>query len=458
MEVIEKQFRRQQEYFNEIRNISIESRISALKKLKSGLKKYESDIELALKSDLGKPAFEAFTAEIGFLYLSINYTVKHLRKWAKVRRVRSEMAQVVGTSHIYPSAYGIVLIIGPFNYPVQLLLEPLIGAIAGGNVAVLKPSELTPNVEIVMKRLMTELFDDRYVSVVTGNAKVSASLLSLPFDYIFFTGSVRVGKLVMQKASEHLTPLTLELGGKSPVIVDESANLILAAKRVVWGKFINAGQTCVAPDYVLVQESVYESFLNEVQKVIQQYYSESPKDSPDFGRIVSREHCARLARLIADNQVKIVVGGEVDVTLRYVEPTVFKEVTLADSLMEEELFGPLLPTMIYRSIEDIDQYLQAHPKPLALYIFSNNRTFSELILRRYSFGGGCVNDTITHVGSFKLPFGGVGPSGIGRYHGEASFKTFTYEKAIVKRSTRVSTSWLLPPYKNKLNLIKKVIK
>jgi len=452
------QFELQQNYFRQQGEVPVEIRIAMLRKLKQVLKQREEEIQSALYTDLGKPAFEAFTAEIGFLYLSINHTLKHLRKWARVRRVRSELAQWVGTSHVYPSAYGVVLIIGPFNYPVQLLLEPLIGAIAGGNVVMLKPSELTPNVEALMVKLIGEVFDPNYVSVVTGDVQVSKALLSLPFDYIFFTGSVPVGKIVMEKASQHLTPVTLELGGKSPVIVDASANLALAAKRIVWGKFINAGQTCVAPDYVLVHDSVYERFLEEVQHVLEQFYGKDPQVSPDFGRIVNQSHTKRLNQLIEENQTKIFVGGQVDLENCYVAPTVFKNVTLTDSLMEAELFGPLLPTMAYHNSDEIDAYLQAHPKPLAFYVFAENKQTSEELLRRYSFGGGCVNDTISHVASFGLPFGGVGPSGIGRYRGEASFKTFTYEKAIVKRSTKIVTSLLFPPYKKRLDLIKRFIK
>lgn len=452
------QLLRHQTYFNQQGGISVVKRIEALKQLKFSLKKYEAALEAALKLDLGKNSFESYSTEIGFVYSSINYTLKHLKKWAKVRKVPSEVAQMVGKSYIYPSAYGVVLIIGPFNYPVQLLLEPLIGAIAGGNVAVLKPSELTPHVEAVIVDLIKEAFDEQFVSVVTGDSHVNSALLDLPFDYIFFTGSVRVGKIVMEKAAKHLTPITLELGGKSPVIVDESADLKLAAKRIAWGKFMNAGQTCVAPDYVMVHESVYESFLTCMKEVVTAFYGVRVKESADFGRIVTQQHTTRLATLLEASRDKLIIGGEVDLEERYIGPSVFKNITLDDVLMEDELFGPLLPTMPYQDFSDIQRYLQAHPKPLALYVFSENKSFSEKVLTNFAFGGGCVNDTITHVASTYLPFGGVGPSGMGRYHGEASFKTFTYEKAIVKRSTKVKLNLVFPPYKNRVNLIKKVMK
>lgn len=448
-----------QEYF-EYRGgaIPVSERIESLKRLKQALKKYETELEQALWNDLGKNAFEAYSTEIGFIYSSIDYTLKHLKKWVRPKRVKSEAAQMIGKASIIKSPYGVVLIIGPFNYPVQLLLEPLIGAIAGGNVAVLKPSEFTPHVEAVLVRLIQETFDPGYVSIVTGDYTVNSALLELPFDYIFFTGSVKVGKIVMEKASHHLIPITLELGGKSPVIVDETANLKLAAKRIAWGKFMNAGQTCVAPDYVMIHHTVYEPFLEELNQVIQSFYGTNIQSNCEFGRIVTTRHTERLAHLIEENKNQIIIGGQVDLADRFIAPTVFKDVTLNSSLMEDELFGPLLPTMPYQAIEDIKQSLKAHPKPLAFYVFSENKAFSQRLVNQFSFGGGCINDTITHVASSRLPFGGVGPSGMGRYHGEASFKTFTYEKSIVERSTRISINLVFPPYKQKIKLIKKVMK
>ncbi len=455
---LSKQLKRQQLYLHEQGPLSIKQRIETLIRLKQSIKQYEAQLEGALKQDLGKSSFESYTSEIGFIYSSIDYTVKHLKQWARPRRVKSDMAQLIGTSSVSPSAYGVVLIIGPFNYPVQLLIEPLIGAIAGGNGVILKPSELTPTVEKVLVSLIESTFSNEYVSIVTGGVEVNQQLLELPFDYIFFTGSVRVGKIVMQKASQHLIPITLELGGKSPVIIDETANLKLAAKRIAWGKFMNNGQTCVAPDYVLVHQSVYDAFLTELTKVIVEFYGDNPMYSEDYGRIVTASHTKRLAQLIEENERNMVFGGEYNIEERYIAPTVFRGVQLDDSLMEEELFGPLLPTMSYQTLDEIDACLAKHAKPLAFYVFSERQTFVNQLLNRYAFGGGCVNDVVTHVASNYLPFGGVGSSGMGRYHGKSSFETFTYEKSIVKRSTRVHVPLVFPPYRNRLKWIKKIMK
>ena len=455
---LQKQLLQHQEYFKKTGGIPLPQRVEYLKKLRQAIQIFEPQIEDALKKDLGKPAMEAFTTEIGFLYMSIRHTLAHLNKWARVKKVKSELAQLPGRSYIYPSPYGVALIIGPFNYPVQLLIEPLIAALAGGNVALLKPSELTPHVEKVMKKLIESTFPPEYVTVATGGPEVSIALLELPFDYIFFTGSVRVGKLVMEKASHRLTPLTLELGGKSPVIIEKTANLRHAARRIAWGKFMNAGQTCVAPDYILVEESVYEPFLNELKKAIQAFYGENPQNSSDFGRMVTQRHAERMAGFIQSHQEKVIHGGTFDIKDKYIAPTVFKDISLVDSLMEDELFGSLLPTASFTQLSQIEEWLAAHPKPLAFYVFSENKRWAEQLLRKLTFGGGCLNDTISHVASFNLPFGGVGPSGMGRYHGEAGFKTFTYEKAIVKRPSKVPVNLLFPPYKGKVKWLKKLIK
>ena len=458
MTYLKKQLAKQQKYFSQQGEIPLAKRVQALHRLKKGLQKFERPLLDALQSDLGKSEMEGYSTEVGFLYLSLNHALKNIQSWARPQRVKNDIAQQPGRSYIYPAAYGTVLIIGPFNYPVQLLLEPLIGAIAGGNTAILKPSELTSNVEAVLVRLIQEVFDDAYVSIVTGGLEVSQELLELPFDQIFFTGSVQVGKIVMEKASRHLTPVLLELGGKSPVIVDKTANLKHAAQKIAWGKFINAGQTCVAPDYVLVEAPVYEQFLKEIQIAIRRFYGPDPQSSPDFGRIVNERHLSRLQTLIEDNKGKLITGGQWEMESRYVAPTVFRDVPADSSLMTDELFGPLLPTMPYKTLADIDGFLAQHPKPLALYVFTENNRFSEKIIRRYPFGGGCVNDTISHVASAHLPFGGVGTSGMGRYHGKYSFDAFTYPKAIVKRSSKIPITFLFPPYKNKAALIRRIIK
>lgn len=448
----------QKEYLREIENISINSRVESLKKLKSAIKKYEIDIINALHEDLGKSEFEAYTTEVGFIYSSINYALKNIKRWNKVRKVKNDIAQLPGKSYIYNCPYGSVLIIGPYNYPFQLTIEPLIGAIVGGNTAVLKPSEFTPMVEKVIVKIIKEAFEEQYINVVTGDYTVNSELLDLPFDYIFFTGSVNVGKIVMEKASKHLTPITLELGGKSPVIVDSTAKLDIATKRIIWGKFSNAGQTCVAPDYILVQEEIYNEFIEKCKNRIREFYSENVKQNEDYGRIVNDRHMKRLSNILEKDKSKILFGGELDFKSRYISPTILGDVNHNDEVMKDEIFGPIMPVIKYKDMKDIEYYLKKYEKPLALYVFSEDKAFSEKIINKFAFGGGCVNDTISHVASLYLPFGGVGKSGIGKYHGYSSFKTFTYEKAIVKRSSKIDVKLIFPPYNKKIDLIKKVMK
>jgi len=448
----------QKQYLDRVQTIDVAMRIAKLQLLKETIKKQENNIMEALKKDLGKSNFEAFLNEIGFLYKSIDHTKKNLKKWVRPKKIKNDIAQIFGKSLVYPSHYGVVLIIGPYNYPFQLLIEPLIGAIAGGNTAVLKPSEFTPNVEKVIIEIIEAVFERNYVSVVTGDHQVNSALLDLPFDYIFFTGSVPVGKIVMEKASKHLIPVTLELGGKSPVIVHNSANLKIAAKRILWGKLINAGQTCIAPDYVMAHEDIVDELCEVFRKTILEFYGEDPIHSKDFGRIINEKHMNRLAAILEHDREKIIFGGDLHRAERFIAPTLLKDITLEDMSMKEELFGPILPIMSYRTMDDIKTCIAANPKPLALYVFSEDASFSEDIITRFSFGGGCVNDTILHVASNYLPFGGVGTSGIGRYHGKSSFHTFTYEKSIVKRSSKIDMTLLFPPYKNKFNLVKKLIR
>lgn len=448
----------QKQYKKKLGNITIDSRIKALQNLKTSIKKYELEIINALHQDLGKSQFEAFTTEVGFIYKSINYTLKNIKKWNKVRNIKNDAAQLPGKSCVYNSPYGSVLIIGPYNYPFQLTIEPLIGAIAGGNTALLKPSEFTPKIEEVLVKIIKETFDRGYIDIVTGDYQVNSQLLDLPFDYIFFTGSVNVGKIVMEKASKHLTPITLELGGKSPVIIHPSAKIDIASKRIAWGKFSNAGQTCVAPDYILVHEDVYEEFIEKSKLAVREFYNENIKENHDYGRIVNDRHMKRLCNIIEKDSSKILLGGEIDFESKFISPTILGNVTHLDESMKDEIFGPIMPVIKYRDLNDIEFYLNKYEKPLALYVFSEDNAFSEDIINRFAFGGGCINDTISHVASLYLPFGGVGKSGIGRYHGYSSFKTFTYEKAIVKKSTKFNLSLVFPPYKNKINLMKKIMK
>ena len=450
--------KRQRNYLSSIGIIDVTDRIENLKKLKNSIKKYENNIINALNIDLGKPEFEAYSNEVGFVYSTIDYFIKNLKSWTKVKKVKNDAAQIPGKSYIYKSHYGAVLIIGPYNYPFQLLIEPLIGAISGGNTVILKPSEYATKTEAIVEKIIKETFDEKYIAVVTGDYKVNSQLLDLEFDYIFFTGSVNVGKIVMEKASKHLTPVTLELGGKSPVIVDNTANLKVSAKRILWGKLTNAGQTCVAPDYILAHEDIYEELIKEFEKVIIEFYGQDIINSKDFGRIINDRHMNRLNAILERDKNKITFGGEVDFEKRYISPTIIRDVTLEDAVMNEEIFGPIIPVIKYKNMEDIKYYISHHKNPLALYVFSEDENFFEDIINRFSFGGGCVNDTISHVASAYLPFGGIGSSGMGNYHGKASFDTFTHTKSIVKKSTKIDLKLVFPPYKDKIKLIKKVMK
>lgn len=438
--------------------IKVEERIKQLNALKTTIQKYELEIIEALNKDLGKSEFEGFSTEIGLIYRSINHTLKNIKKWNKRKVVENDLAQMPGKSYIYHCAYGSVLIIGPYNYPFQLTIEPLIGAIAGGNTAVIKPSEFTPNVEKVLVKIIKETFDSNYVDIVTGDYTVNSKLLDLNFDYIFFTGSVNVGKIVMEKASKNLIPVTLELGGKSPVIVDKTANLDISVGRIIWGKFSNSGQTCVAPDYILVHEDIYDKFIKKCMTKIKEFYGINAQLSKDYSRIVNERHMNRLKNILDMDKEKIVYGGNIDMKDRYIEPTIIGNVNFKDACMEDEIFGPIMPVIKYKDINHIKFYLKKYEKPLALYVFSQDKHFSEYIINNFTFGGGCINDTLSHVASLNLPFGGVGTSGMGRYHGESSFKTFTYEKAIVKKDTKIDIKLAFPPYKNKIKLIKKLMK
>lgn len=449
---------KQRKYLCDVGTIDVNTRIENLKKLKNVIKKYEEEIIDALNKDLGKHIFESYSNEVGFVYGSINYSIKNIKNWAKIRKVKNDAAQLPGKSYIYKSHYGAVLIIGPYNYPFQLLIEPLIGAICGGNTVVLKPSEYATHTENIIAKIIKETFDEKYIAVVTGDYKVNSKLLDLQFDYIFFTGSVSVGKIVMEKASKHLTPVTLELGGKSPVIVHNTADLRISAKRIMWGKLINAGQTCVAPDYVLAHEDIYEDLIKEFIKVTKEFYGEDIINNKDFGRIINERHMDRLSNILNHDKEKIVFGGNMDLEKKYISPTILKDVTLEDMVMSEELFGPILPVIKYKDMEDIKYYISKNKNPLALYVFSEDSNFSEDVITRFTFGGGCVNDTISHVASTYLPFGGIGTSGMGNYHGKASFDTFTHDKSIVKKSTKIDIKLVFPPYKNKVNLIKKIMR
>ena len=410
----------------------------------------------ALQQDLSKSAYEGYMTEVGIVLDEIRFIKKHLLKWAKARRVRTHLFQFPGSSYIYPEPYGVSLIISPWNYPFQLVIGPLIGSMAAGNCSVVKPSEYAPHTAQVFKEIISDNFDPGYIAVVEGEAAVSRALLDENFDYIFFTGSVAVGKAVMQAAAGHLTPFTLELGGKSPCIVDRDVDLDVTAKRICSGKFINAGQTCIAPDYLLVHQEIKIKLLDRMKFFIDQFYGSDPQQSEDYPRIVNEKHFLRLVQLMNDG--KIVTGGQTDRRNLYIAPTIIDDIAWDDSVMQDEIFGPILPVLTYNKLSDAISRIKELPKPLAFYYFSNNRQNSEQIIKDASFGGGCINDTLLHFANPHLPFGGTGYSGIGSYHGKKSFDTFSHQKSILKRSFRLDAPLRYPPYGNKLKILEKIMR
>jgi len=416
----------------------------------------ENEIIQALYDDFKKPAFEAVLSETSYVILELKDTIKNLKKWAKPKRVFPTILNFPSTDYIYKEPYGKVLIIAPWNYPFQLALCPLISAVAAGNQVVLKPSELTPKTSEIIHKIITKVFDKNHVAVVEGGVEVSQQLLSERWDYIFFTGSVPVGKIVAKAAAVNLTPVTLELGGKSPCIIDETANLKLAAKRIVWGKFINAGQTCIAPDYILIQKDMKSHFVTYLKEEITKAYGVNPSESPDFARIVNVKNWQRLVNMIEPK--KVVFGGQSNIKDCYIAPTLVEETSLESDLMKDEIFGPILPILTYEKETEIETVMSKYEKPLALYVFTENKVFSKHIIQKYSFGGGCVNDTIIHILNNRLPFGGVGHSGIGAYHGRLSFDTFSHKKSIVKKANWLDLPMRYAPYNDKLQTIKKLLK
>jgi aldehyde dehydrogenase (NAD+) len=448
---------KQSQFFRSGKTLPRSFRTERLRALHAAVAKHEHELLDALRADLGRAHAESYFAEVGFVLSEITYALRHLGSW--MRRRTSWSPLVVGPSRSYVTAQplGLNLIIAPWNYPVHLSLAPLTGAIAAGNVAVVKPSELTPAASGLIARIVTETFDEAHVAVVEGDVSVSQRLLSLRWDHIFFTGSTRVGKIVAHAAAEHLARCTLELGGKSPVIVTESADLDVAAKRIIWGKFVNAGQTCVAPDYMLVHESVHDALLQRMTMTVREFYGANPRQSRDFARIVNEHHFDRLSSLIEDD--KVVVGGETDRRDRYIAPTLMDDVNMDDAVMAEEIFGPILPIMPVSSLEQAIERVAERPNPLALYLFSTDPEEENAIVDRVSFGGGCINNTLAHLGDPKLPFGGIGASGIGAYHGEHSFVTFSHMKGILKTGNFLDPSVKYPPYnETKLGIFRKMLR
>ncbi|HEY9621856.1 MAG TPA: aldehyde dehydrogenase [Crinalium sp.] len=444
----------QRQFFNIGTTKDVDFRIAQLKALRQAIQAHESEILTALKADLHKSTGEAYLSEL-LVLKEIDYALKHIRQWAKPLRISTPLEQLPGRSRIYPEPLGVVLIMGAWNYPFQLMMAPLVGAIAAGNCAILKPSEIAPHTSRVVADVISKTFDPQYVTVMEGGAEVSQALLEEKFDHILFTGSAAIGKLVMAAAAKHLTPVTLELGGKSPCIVDRDIHLEHTARRIIWGKFLNAGQTCVAPDYLLVQKNVKADLIQAMQIVIREFYGDDPSQCEDYVRIISDRHFERLVQFLGDGRV--VIGGDKNPSDRYLAPTVMDQVPLDAALMQEEIFGPILPVVEYEDLEEAIALINARPKPLALYIFSRSQQIQNRILKETSSGGAAINDTVMQFGVSALPFGGVGDSGIGQYHGKASFDTFSHYKSVLYKPFWLDIKLRYAPYKGKLGLLKKII-
>lgn len=440
-QIIEKQ----RNYFYTGATLDVDFRIAALKKLKAGILSHEAEIKEAIHADLGKSAFESYMCETGLVLNEISHMIRHVRSFSKERRVHTPLAQFPSRSFVKPSPYGVVLVMSPWNYPFLLTFDPLVEAIAAGNTVVLKPSAYSPNIGRIAAQIVKECFSPEHAAVITGGRAENTCLLNEHFDYIFFTGSQTVGKEVMKQAARHLTPVTLELGGKSPCIVEKSANLKLAAKRIVFGKFLNCGQTCVAPDYIYCDASVKNALIAQLQKEIKRQFGEQPLSNKNYGKIINEKHFHRVAGLIDPD--KVVCGGELDENALRIAPTVMTDVTFADKVMQEEIFGPLLPVLTYTSLEAAIDKINSMAHPLALYLFTSDKTAARMVTSRCGFGGGCINDTVIHLATTEMPFGGFGESGMGGYHGKEGFRTFSHEKSIVDKKTWLDLPMRYQPYR-----------
>ncbi len=434
----------QRKYFDTHETLNIKTRIQALKALKDAIKSKESDITNAIKKDLGKSPFESYMCEVGLTLSELSYMIKHTKKFAKDKTVMTPITHFASRSFVKKTPYGVVLVMSPWNYPFLLTMGPLIDAIAAGNTVVVKPSAYSPNTSQIMKEILEAVFDKKYVSVIEGGREENTYLLDQKFDYIFFTGGKTVGKLVMQKASEHLTPVTLELGGKSPCIVDCTANLKLAAKRIVFGKYLNLGQTCVAPDYLICDKKIKDELLSYIKSEIKKQYGNEPIKNEAYGKIINQKHFDKVLSLI--DQKKVVYGGKCDPETLKIEPTVMDNVSYDDAIMQEEIFGPILPVLTYETIDEAQKYINENPKPLAFYIFSSNKKTIKSLTSNCAFGGGCINDTVIHLATSNMGFGGVGESGMGSYHGKCGFDTFSHKKSIVDKKTFMDLPMRYQPY------------
>ncbi|ENZ00661.1 hypothetical protein HMPREF1092_02313 [Clostridium thermobutyricum] len=455
---LKKVFLDQKEFFKTGKTKNIDFRIDALKKLKKAIKENEEDFLIALNKDLGKSKFEGYATEIGIVYDEINIHIKNLRYWVRKKKVKSSIIYFPSKNYIYKEPYGVALIIGPFNYPFQLVIAPLIGAISAGNCTVIKPSESSLNTALLLEKVINKTFQGNYIKVVapTEGKEAVTELINTPYDYIFFTGSVGVGKIVMEAASKNLTPLTLELGGKSPCIVDKDSKIELAAKRIVWGKLLNAGQTCVAPDYLMVHKDIKDELLKKLVEEIEKQYGKDIKNNEEYPRIIRERDTEKLKEYFNDG--KIYYGGEYDISDRFIHPTILTDVQANSPVMENEIFGPILPVIEFSDIDEAINFVNSRPKPLALYYFSESSSNIEKVLKDTTSGGVTINDTVIHVAQTSLPFGGVGNSGMGDYHGKASFETFSHSRSVVKRGTFIEFNIRFAPFKDKIRLLKKVMK
>ncbi|MBT9313646.1 aldehyde dehydrogenase [Leptothoe kymatousa] len=444
----------QRQFFGAGHTKSVEFRLAQLTRLKQAIIDRQADIVAAVKADLGRPEFEAYF-EIATIS-EINLAIKKLKTWTKPKRVKSTLENFPSSAWIQPEPLGVVLIIGPWNYPFQLMMSPLVGAIAAGNCAILKPSEHAPATAKVVSDLIAATYEPGYITVFEGDADTSQQLLAEKFDHIFFTGGTAIGRIVMAAAAKHLTPVTLELGGKSPCIIDADINLDHAARRIAWGKFINAGQTCIAPDYLLIDHTIKEAFLAKLKSAIHHFFGHNPAQSPDFSRIINQRQFDRLTALL--NSGTTIVGGETDASTRYIAPTVLDNVTWDSAVMADEIFGPILPALTYETLDQAIAQINGRPKPLALYFFSRDHGKQQQVLTETSSGGVCLNDTVLHIGVNGLPFGGVGQSGMGSYHGKATFDTFSHHKSVLKKTFWFDLDWRYAPYNaSKLAQIKKLV-
>ncbi|WP_298553654.1 aldehyde dehydrogenase [uncultured Algibacter sp.] len=447
---------KQQQFFKSQKTKDVDYRLSLLKALKSKILAHENDILDALYKDFKKSEFEAYLSEFGLVISELNLAIKNLKRWSKPKRIKASLLTFPSRDYVYKEPYGTVLVIAPWNYPFLLAMEPLIMAIAAGNTIVLKPSELTQNTSQIITKIIRNVFPETTAVSIEGGVETSTKLLAQKWDYIFFTGSTKVGKIVAKAAAKHLTPVTLELGGKSPCIIDDSVNLKLVARRLVWGKLLNGGQTCIAPDYVIAKSNIKKELIEALKSEIIRRYRENPKTSPDFPRIINEANTKRIEALI--NTENIVFGGEISTENCYISPTIIDEPSLESKIMQEEIFGPVLPILTFETEDDIENTIWGLDKPLSLYVFSNDKYFVDETIKKYSFGGGVINDLLIHFGNHRLPLGGVGASGIGQYHGKHGFDTFSNTKPIIKRSNWFDPSFRYPPYKGKMSFLKTVFK